>query len=122
MLRHRNRKVGSRDIVAHYRIPSSADGEPCRRLGLAVSKAVGKAVVRNKVKRRFRQLAARYEDQLPDSCDVVLRAKPSAAHADYARLEEDVSRMFLRIGAQSREGAETSRAASASAAARPVGD
>lgn len=98
VLRHRNAKVGSRDIVAHYRIVDAADGRPRRRLGLAVSKAVGKAVVRNGVKRRFRQLAARYEDRLPESCDVILRAKPSAAHADYADLERDVSRMFDRIG------------------------
>lgn len=95
-------KVGSRDIVAHYRVPSSPvdDGEARRRLGLAVSKAVGKAVTRNGVKRRFRQLAARYEDQLPESCDVVLRAKPSAAHADYAQLEEQVGGMFRRISAK----------------------
>lgn len=118
MLRHRNRKVGSRDIIAHYRIPSSADGEPRRRLGLAVSKAVGKAVVRNKVKRRFRQLAARYEDQLPDSCDVVLRAKPSAAHADYAHLEEDVSRMFRRIGEQAQTPEDAAARTHASGAAQ----
>lgn len=94
-------KVGSRDIVAHYRVPSSPDARPQRRLGLAVSKAVGKAVARNGVKRRFRQLAARYEDQLPESCDVVLRAKPSAAHAEYAQLEEQVSGMFRRIASRS---------------------
>ena len=63
-------------------------------MGLAVSKNVGKAVTRNKVKRRFRQLAGFKEDLLPSSCDLVLRAKPSAATATYKQLEEQVDRLF----------------------------
>lgn len=63
-------------------------------MGLAVSKNVGKAVTRNKVKRRFRQLAGSKEDLLPSSCDLVMRAKPSAAAATYKQLEEQVDRLF----------------------------
>ncbi len=63
-------------------------------MGLAVSKNVGKAVTRNKVKRRFRQLAGSKEDLLPSSCDLVMRAKPSAANATYEQLEEQVDRLF----------------------------
>ena len=63
-------------------------------MGLAVSKNVGKAVTRNKVKRRFRQLAGSKEDLLPYSCDLVMRAKPSAANATYEQLEEQVDRLF----------------------------
>ena len=63
-------------------------------MGLAVSKNVGKAVTRNKVKRRFRQLAGSKEDLLPSSCDLVMRAKPSAATATYKQLDEQVDRLF----------------------------
>ncbi len=63
-------------------------------MGLAVSKNVGKAVTRNKVKRRFRQLAGSKEDLLPSSCDLIMRAKPSAAGATYQQLEEQVDRLF----------------------------
>ena len=112
MLRRRHR-VSSRDLVIHYLIPgpdrtatllptASAVHEgrhdilPAgrRRMGLAVSKNVGKAVTRNKVKRRFRQLAGSKEDLLPSSCDLVMRAKPSAASATYEQLEEQVDRLF----------------------------
>ena len=112
MLRRRHR-VSSRDLVIHYWIPGSGrtatplpatsavreerhDILPAgrRRMGLAVSKNVGKAVTRNKVKRRFRQLAGSKEDLLPSSCDLVLRAKPSAAEATYQQLEEQVDRLF----------------------------
>ena len=112
MLRRRHR-VSSRDLVIHYLLPesdrtvtslpatSAASGgrhdilpTGRRRMGLAVSKNVGKAVTRNKVKRRFRQLAGSKEDLLPSSCDLVMRAKPSAAKATYKHLEEQVDRLF----------------------------
>ena len=112
MLRRRHR-VSSRDLVIHYLIPGSgrtATPLPAtsavreerhvilpagrRRMGLAVSKNVGKAVTRNKVKRRFRQLAGSKEDLLPSSCDLVMRAKPSAAGATYQQLGEQVDRLF----------------------------
>ena len=66
-----------------------------RRVGLAVSKAVGNAVTRNAVKRRV--LARKYESALPESCDIVLRAKPSAAHADFLSLEQQIAACFEAV-------------------------
>ena len=98
MVMRSRRKVATQDIVAHFRVPpTEEDGVPssfCRRLGLAVSKSVGNAVVRNSVKRRFRVLARRHEDMLPPRCDVVLRAKPSAATASFADLDVQVAHLF----------------------------
>lgn len=63
-----------------------------------MSKSVGNAVVRNTVKRRFRVLAHRFEGSLPQSCDVVLRARPTAARTPFANLEVQVDEIFQRIG------------------------
>lgn len=118
-LRHR---VTSADIVAHYSFArrssgqqaskEQADSVSCRqdppsaraieqrsycRLGLAVANSVGHAVVRNKIKRRFRVLARRYEDHLPPDCDVILRAKRSAATADFESLDRQVEHLFDEI-------------------------
>nr|WP_240539335.1 ribonuclease P protein component [Bifidobacterium sp. SO1] len=95
----RRRKVSDKDIVVHYlvRDDSSVLGETTangRRLGLAVSKSVGHAVTRNTVKRRFRVLARAHESRLPESVDVVMRAKPSAAHADFQSLDRQVASLF----------------------------
>ena len=92
----RRRKVGGKDIVVHYLVRGDNQDNPAavRRLGLAVSKSVGKAVTRNTVKRRFRVLAGKYEHNLPAHCDIVLRAKPSAATATFQSLDEQVSRAF----------------------------
>lgn len=102
----RRRSVGRADIVVHYHVPGVGVGpddsasQGMRRLGLAVSKSVGNAVTRNKVKRRFRVLAARHEAVLPVSCDIVLRAKPSARNASFASLDEQVASSFNALAAK----------------------
>lgn len=78
-----------------------------RRLGLAVSKNVGNAVMRNHVKRRFRVLAKAYEDSLPQYCDIVMRAKPSAARADFSSLDHQVGELFAAVSRKAEQGAST---------------
>lgn len=80
------------------------DAAPQRRLGLAVSKAVGNAVTRNRVKRRLRVLARCYEEVLPEHCDIILRAKPSAARAQFSQLEPQVMRLFSKAAALGHRG------------------
>jgi len=63
--------------------PNGTDGS---RAGFIVSKAVGKAVTRNRVKRRLRHLAAVALPASPAGVDVVIRALPSAVTGD---LRED---------------------------------
>ena len=91
-------KVTDSDIVVHFVVhDDTRDVHIMRRMGLAVSKAVGNAVTRNRVKRRFRVLARRYEDMLPMQCDIVVRAKPSASRADFADLDRQFSRCFAKV-------------------------
>lgn len=61
-----------------YLLPTS---RPYSRLGLAVSKRIGPAVVRNRVKRRLREVFRRHKDLLDPHCDVVAVARSAAAHA-----------------------------------------
>lgn len=56
----------------------STDG-PSTRVGFVVSKAVGNAVVRNRVKRRLRHLAQPKVDAGSESLMIVVRALPTAA-------------------------------------------
>lgn len=60
------------------------------RLGLTVSKSVGKAVVRNRVKRLFRECYRSFEDRLPSGYDFVFVAKPNAAEKSLEQLERDL--------------------------------
>ena len=60
------------------------------RVGFVVSKAVGGAVVRNRVKRRLRHLAARQLARTSVSRDVVVRALPGSAVSPL-RVADDLS-------------------------------
>ena len=67
------------------------------RIGLVVSKKVGCAVVRNKVKRRLRE-AARYNYfQLKQKADVVIIAFSSSSKVTFEQLEIQVSAAFKSI-------------------------
>lgn len=62
-----------------------------------MSKAVGGAVVRNKVKRRLRHLMRDRVDQLPPGSLVVVRALPGAGDADHAQLAQDLDAALQRL-------------------------
>ncbi len=71
-------------------------GEHCR-FGFSVSKRVGNAVVRNRVKRRLRD-ASRVEllPRIESGWDFVVIARKDAAAADYHRLNRSLLRLFRR--------------------------
>jgi ribonuclease P protein component len=77
----RGRSASSRHLVvyAFVRDPSAAASEP--RVGLTVSRKVGGAVERNRVKRLLREAAARVAPGLGADVDLVVVARPGLAEA-----------------------------------------
>ncbi len=64
------------------------------RYGLSVSKRIGKAVVRNKVKRLLREILQ--IESVKPGWDIVLIARPAVAEADYASLRRSIVSLFTR--------------------------
>lgn len=62
------------------------------RVGFVVSKAVGNAVTRNRVKRRARAWSADHLAELEDGDLLVIRALPAAADADWPQLTRSLDR------------------------------
>ena len=67
------------------------------RVGFTVSKALGGAVVRNRMKRRLRE-AVRLHGMIPAAIDVVINPKKSVLTAAFADVQREIRRAFEVIG------------------------
>jgi ribonuclease P protein component len=77
------RSTSSRFLVLYWFPREDADGDP--RLGLAVPRAVGTAVTRNKVKRQLREAWRARLDEVPRGRDYVLVVRPGLPETVEAR-------------------------------------
>lgn len=92
-------RVGRPTLVIHALPPAHSGDLESPRVGFVVSKALGGAVVRNRVKRRLRHLVAErmHADPLPDGALVVVRALPPAAAAT-TQLGQDLTSAWAHLG------------------------
>ena len=74
------------------------NGNKENRLGLTVSTKVGKAVVRNKVRRRLREIYRLHQHELARGWDLVVVARVKAAFVPYAVLERDFLKLADKLG------------------------
>ncbi|MFJ3500328.1 ribonuclease P protein component [Streptomyces sp. NPDC090135] len=98
----RGRRAGRPLLVVHLHSGATdphAPGESASptRAGFVVSKAVGGAVVRTRVKRRLRHLVRDRLSALPPGSLVVVRALPGAGDADHAQLARDLDAALRRL-------------------------
>ena len=82
--------------MVHLAAPDPESETP-PRVGFVVSKAVGNAAVRNRVKRRLRHQAREHVTTLPGSAVLVVRALPAAGAANSAELAADLARSLERV-------------------------
>jgi ribonuclease P protein component len=71
-----------------------ANGLPHSRLGITVPRAVGKSVLRNRVKRRVREALRVNLPTLPGGWDIVLNPRQGAAAVPFPRLQEEILRLL----------------------------
>lgn len=72
------------------------NGMEISRLGISVSRRVGNAVIRNRVKRRLRENLRRV--QVKAGWDMVFVARPVAGAAGYSQIENSVTSLLSRAG------------------------
>ena len=83
------RRAGRNTVVVHLLIDEPVQAFTARA-GFVVSKAVGNAVTRNKVRRRLRHLVRPRLADLPDGTLLVVRALPASASATFESLATDL--------------------------------
>jgi ribonuclease P protein component len=88
----RGSRSGRKLLTGHLLVPAAGGpGEDCPpRAGFVASRAVGIAVVRNRVRRRLRVLVREYLSSLPRGSLLVVRAHPQAATASQADLAAEL--------------------------------
>ncbi|MBX3094608.1 MAG: ribonuclease P protein component [Cryobacterium sp.] len=89
----RGRRVSGSASIVHI-VVGETDRPP--RCGFVVSKKVGNAVTRNRVRRRLRAICRDVVSELAPGTDVVIRALPESAHSTWASLQGEISAALSR--------------------------
>jgi len=71
------------------------DADPFRA-GFVTSRALGSAVVRNRVRRRLREIVRKHQREIADGVWIVTIARASAGRASYEQLEAEWLRLAER--------------------------
>lgn len=91
----RGRRITTTHVVLHV---LDRDTALPTRFGFIVSKGVGTAVTRNRVRRRLRAVGHELLPSLANGRDVVIRALPGSDGVDWATLRSEISDGLLRGG------------------------
>jgi len=71
-----------------------ANAQPVSRFGFSIKKALGGAVVRNRIRRRVREMVRCHRTEIPAGWDIVIHPKSSVARAEFAMLAADLLRLL----------------------------
>ncbi len=90
------KKTFSGNLTALYRLRAE-DETSGPRIGFAVGKVLGGAVVRNRIRRRLRAAAGRYIAGVDRPIDIVLHPRKSVLDMDFLKLEAEIQQLFAAV-------------------------
>jgi ribonuclease P protein component len=85
---------GKRRASSHFTVFLKANDLPESRFGFSIKRALGGAVVRNRIRRRIREAVRLHREEISAGWDFVIHPKPNVASAAFAVLENDLLRLL----------------------------
>ena len=83
-------RTGKRRSSSHFTVFFRVNQLPQSRFGFSIKKALGGAVVRNRMRRRIREIVRCHRLEIPVGWDIVIHPKGKVAKAPFATLTADL--------------------------------
>ncbi len=87
-------RVGKRRSSSHFTVFFCANDLPRSRFGFSIKKALGSAVLRNRMRRRIREIVRCRRPEIPAGWDIVIHPKNTVAHAPFTALAAELLRLL----------------------------
>ena len=87
-------RAGKRRSSSHFTVFFRANQLPVSRFGFSIKKALGGAVVRNRMRRRMREIVRCHRMEIPAGWDIVIHPKGGVARAEFVALTADLLRLM----------------------------
>ena len=90
-------RAGKRLSTSHFTVFVRSNELATSRFGFSIKKALGGAVVRNRIRRRVREIVRCRRQEIPSGWDIVIHPKNSVAKAPFAALAEDLMQVLKKL-------------------------
>ena len=84
--------------TSRFTVYCRRNGTSGNRFGITVSTKIGKAVVRNKIRRRLREIYRLNEENLNRGYDIVIVARRKSRDSEYMQLNDDFVFLTKKLG------------------------
>jgi ribonuclease P protein component len=90
-------RAGKRRSSSHFTVFFRANALPQSRFGFSIKKALGGAVVRNRIRRRVREIVRCHRLEIPAGTDIVIHPKSAVSQAPFAALEKELLKLLQAV-------------------------
>ena len=90
-------RAGKRFSSTHFTVFVRSNELALSRFGFSIKKALGGAVVRNRIRRRLREIVRCHRQEIPPGWDIVIHPKSRVATAEFAGLSEELVRLLKKL-------------------------
>ena len=87
-------RQGKRRSNSHFTVFSKANDQPESRFGFSIKRALGGAVMRNRIRRRLREVIRLHRQEISAGWDIVIHPKPNVATAQFTTLTAELLKLL----------------------------